>query len=282
MTSSIKVAAAHLAVGAADGPDFAAATVAVAAAANAGARLLLLPELFAWPFFPLDDPQAWSGVAEAMDGPTLAWAEAMARTHDLHLIVPYVLARPAGRPFNAIASVAPGAAARFVAAKIHLPPAGPNDRFGETDHFAAGAAEIAVFEATGLRVAALVCFDRRFPECWRAARAAGADAVVCPMAGPTQDPKGFFVAEFRTHARENGLFALAAAKTGEETVAGRPFRHAGDSVAVDANGVVLARRGGGDGPGLVLADFDIAALAAARQAYPNFELRRHPLPAANQ
>lgn len=277
MSGPVTVAAAHLAAGSAGGgPDFAAATVAAAEAAIAGARLLLLPELFAWPFFPLEDPRDWGHVAEGPDGPTLAWAEATARRHGLHLIVPFVFARPGARPWNAVASVAAGEAARVVAAKIHLPPAGPGDRFGEPDHFSAGPAEIGVFAAAGLKVAAFVCFDRRFPESWRAARGAGADLVVCPVAGPADEPEDFFVSELRTHARENGVFALAAARTGTESLAGRPVRHDGDSAVVDPAGRILARRTAADGPGLALAAVDPAALATARRAHPNFELRRDP------
>ncbi|TBW38968.1 carbon-nitrogen hydrolase family protein [Siculibacillus lacustris] len=282
MDGRVRVAAAHLAAAgsAGDAPDFVGATAAVVAAAEAGARLLLLPELFAWPFFPLDDPQRWGHVAESVTGETLRWAEAAARRHDLHLVVPFVLARRSERPWNAVASVAPGAAARVVAAKIHLPPAGPGDRFGEPDHFAAGPSEIGVFAAAGVRIAALVCFDRRFPECWRAARAAGADLVVCPVAGPADEDDDYFAAEFRTHARASGVFALSSAMTGEETVAGRRLRHDGDSLAVDAAGRILARRRTGDAPGLVILDFDPAALVEARRAFPNFELRRNPHPAA--
>jgi N-carbamoylputrescine amidase len=277
MTGPVTVAAAHLAAGSAgNGPDFAAAETAAAEAAAAGARLLLLPEIFAWPFFPLEDPRDWSRAAEGQDGPTLAWAEAAARRHGLHLIVPFVFARPEARPWNAVASVAPGEAARVVAAKIHLPPAGPGDRFGEPDHFSAGPAEIGVFEAAGLKLAALVCFDRRFPECWRAARATGADLVVCPVAGPADEPEDYFVSEFRTHARENGVFALAAARTGEERLAGRTVRHDGDSVVVDPAGRILTRRTAADGPGIAVATIDPAALATARAAHPNFELRRDP------
>lgn len=281
MTRPVTLAAIHLGPGSPDGgPDFARAAEAIAAAAASGARLVLLPELFAWPFFPLDDPARWRHVAEPLDGPTLRWAEATAARHRLHLIVPFVFERGAERPWNAVASVAPGEAARLVAAKMHLPPPGPRDRFGEPDHFAAGPAEIAIFTAAGVSIAALVCFDRRFPECWRAARAGGADLVVCPVAGPADEPDDFFAAEFRTHARETGVFALAAARTGEDAIAGRGFRHGGDSLAVDAAGGIVARRASGDAPGVVLADFDPAALAEARRSFPNFDLRRSPQPTA--
>lgn len=281
MTPSVTLAAIHLGPGsAAAGPDYSRAAEAIAEAATAGARLVLLPELFAWPFFPVDDPARWRHVAEPLDGPTLRWAAATASQHGVHLIVPFVCERGGDRPWNAVASVAPGGEARLVAAKIHLPPRGRQDRFGEADHFAARPAEIPIFAAAGLRVAALVCFDRRFPECWRAARAGGADLVVCPVAGPADEPDGFFAAEFRTHARENGVFALAAARTGEEEIARRRFRHAGDSLAVDAAGRIVARRAWHDAPGVVLANFDPAVLDEARRSFPNFDLRRSPRPTA--
>ena len=39
--------------------------------------------------------------------------------------------------------------------------------------------------------AVLICYDRRFPECWRAARQGDADLVCVPVAGPADAPGDF-------------------------------------------------------------------------------------------
>lgn len=275
MSAALPIAAAHSApVTARGGPDLEAMGRAAAAAANAGARLLVLPELAPWPFFPIDDPAHWRHVAEPLEGRTVAAAAELAARHGIALLVPFVLARAEGRPLNAVTLVAPDAAPRLVARKIHIPPRGGEDAFGEADHFDGGEPEVTVFEVGGFQCAVLVCYDRRFPETWRAARAAGAEIVISPVAGPSSEADDFFLCELRTHARENGVYAVSSARTGTETIAGRSIRHSGASAIVAPTGDVVAGLSARDAPGLVLARIDRGVLAEARQRFPYFETKR--------
>jgi predicted amidohydrolase len=275
MSAVLPIAAAHAApVTARGGPDLEAMGRAAAAAAQAGARLLVLPELAPWPFFPIDDPAHWRHVAEPLEGWTVSAAAGFAAQHGIALLVPFVLARAEGRPLNAVALAAPDAAPRLVATKIHIPPRSGEDAFGEADHFDAGEPEVSVFDVGGFMCAVLVCYDRRFPETWRAARAAGAQLVIAPVSGPSSEADDFFLCELRTHARENGVYAVAAARTGTETIAGRSIRHSGASAIVAPTGEVVAARTARDEPGLVLAQIDRGILAEARQRFPYFETRR--------
>jgi N-carbamoylputrescine amidase len=235
---------------------------------------LVLPELAAWPFFPPRDPALWAHVAEPLDGPTTRAAAALAERHRIALVVPFVLTRHAARPANAVALVEAGAPPRLVATKVHIPPRGPDDAFGEADHFDPGEPVVRVFDFAGFGCAVLVCYDRRFPECWRAARAAGADLVISPVAGPADEADEFFLCELRTHARGNGVYALSAARTGTEEIAGRIVRHSGASAIVAPTGDILVHRTAGEAPGVVVADIDHDSLASARARFPYFETRR--------
>jgi N-carbamoylputrescine amidase len=252
---------------------FAAASPLLSEAAAAGARIAVLPELFAWPYFAGDDPSVWRGAAERPDGPTAAWAAAEACRTGMAIIVSLPLSRPGSLPANAVLLARPGESVEVVAHKIHLPPSGAAP-FGEADHFAPGEPVVAVADAAGLKLAVLVCYDRRFPECWRAARAGGADLVCVPVAGPAVEPDGFFAAEMRTHARENGVYALSAVRCGEDRVNGQAVRHDGDTLAVRPDGSVAARRQQSDGPGLVLLAVETDALAEARARSATFDNRR--------
>ncbi|EWY37584.1 nitrilase [Skermanella stibiiresistens SB22] len=256
----------------------------VLALVEAGCDLVILPELFAVPYAAAKEPEAWRHLAEPLDGPTAAWAVGLAKRTGVPILfgmaLSVALLPERGRhakPFNAAVLARPGhAAAEVVALKIHLPPVADGDRFGEADHFEAGPATVGVVEIGPIRLAALVCYDRRFPESWRAVAAAGADAVAVLVSGPApSDPDGIFEAEMRTHARANAVYAIAAARYGTETITGGPVRHDGSTVAISPDGAIASGPSGPTGGVTVDIDPNQIRIAAAR----NPTARRLRLPA---
>lgn len=248
------------------------------ASARAGAFLAVLPELFTWPYFGSEDPASWQDVAESLEGPTVDWARSCARLHGLHIVVPLPLR---DGPFcrNAAVLVRADGTAEIAAAKIHLPKQG-TEAFGEEDHFVAGDPVVPIVDVGGLRFAVLICYDRRFPECWLAARAGGADLVLVPVAGPADEPADLFAAQMRTHAHENGLYALSAAKCGLDQLGARSVRNNGETLAVGPDGAVVSRLTQADGPGFILLAIDRPALAQARARFPGFDQMRPVTPRA--
>lgn len=237
--------------------------------AGQGVALVVLPELFALPYYAESDPAGWQDVAEDMDGPTVSWSVELAARKDVALVFGLCLAgRPDEKPANAAVLVAPGQPPRVVAEKVHLPPRGPSG-FGEVDHFRSSDPTVRTFDYRGFCFAVLICFDRRFPESWRAAARAGAEIVLIPVAGPADtDPLGQFEAELRTHARANAVYALSAARFGTETVTGSPVRHDGETMAVTPLGERLA-----SGRTAVV-DLSAEALSTARNRNPTHRLNR--------
>ncbi|MFE1597264.1 carbon-nitrogen hydrolase family protein [Methylobacterium sp. ID0610] len=216
----------------------------IARAAAAGAVLAVLPELTVLPYVAGADPARWRHLAEPADGPTAARMGGLARRHGLAVLFGLALAEDADRlPLNAAMLAQSDGSLIGLAAKRHLPPPLPGERFGEADHFRAGPAGIRAVRVGPVRVAALVCYDRRFAGAWDEA-AAAADLVAVLVAGPApQDPPGFFAAELTGHARRCRVPALAAARYGIEHGLGRPVRHDGDSLVVGPDGRVLAASG---------------------------------------
>ena len=279
MTVRVRVAAVQFApTRLARGPLLDEAFNDIRQAAEAGARIVLLPELFAWPYFAGQDPALWRGDAEGLDGPVASWAAATAKDLSVSLLAPVFLKEADDRRSNAVLLARPDGEVSVVARKIHLPPAGEG-RFGEADHFSAGPAEVSVVEVGGLRLAVLVCYDRRFPECWRAARGGGADVVFIPVAGPAEEAPDFFIAEIRTHARESGVWAVAASRAGVDHLGEDEVRHDGDTLVVAPDGDVVTVLRRQFGPGLVTADIDLARLRDCRGRFPTFDQRRAITPA---
>ncbi|RVU21242.1 carbon-nitrogen hydrolase family protein [Methylobacterium oryzihabitans] len=247
MTSLIRVAAIPVGPAGHD-PDtlWREVEAGVSEAAAAGAGLAVLPELTVLPYVAGEDPARWRPLAEPADGPTARRMGALARRHGLALVFGLAFSEHGETlPLNAALLAQSDGSIVRIAAKHRLPPPSPGDDFGEADHFRAGpAAAQAVrvgFPGGGsLRVAGLVCYDRRFPEAWDVA-AAGADLVAVLVAGPApQDPPGFFAAELAGHARRCRVAAVAAARYGTERGLGRPVRHDGDSLVVGPDGRLLA------------------------------------------
>lgn len=251
---------------------------AVRAAVAAGAQLVALPELSMVPYFASGPVGRYCAWAESADGPLAARCAALARQCGVALFVPFYEFDPAtGHYHNAVLGFdANGTPLRAgpVARKLHLPVGDdPPPGFNEAAHFTPGDV-LHVVQVGVWRVGVLVCYDRRFPECWRALRAAGADLVIVPVAGSGGDDMDFFIGELRTHARENGLAVVCANKSGDEFLDDIRIDNYGESCVIAADGAVLARRSGADGAGLVTATLEHEDIAATRVKLAYFKHRR--------
>lgn len=252
-------------------------------AAHRGAELVVLPELALTPYFgslPGGVHQDWASAPGSGDAAFLAQLGATAA---VHLLAPFyerdphtgrfhnsaLLTDPAGQPVPAT-----DRHGRMLVTdrKLHLP-VGGEPACDEPAHFARGES-LGVHHLGSVRLGCLICYDRRFPECWRELRALGAQVVAVPVAGSGGDPDGYFLAELRTHAKENGVVAIAANKVGTELLDGSRTLNTGDSCIIGADGQVLAVRPAAEGPGVLVADIDVDQVAAVRRAHRAFEHRR--------
>ncbi|MCX7396990.1 MAG: carbon-nitrogen hydrolase family protein [Planctomycetales bacterium] len=93
--------------------------------------------------------------------------------------------------------------------KVHLPYLGV-DRFTTP-----GDRPFEVFEAAGIRIGMLICYDGGFPEAARVLSIRGADLIVLPTNWP---PGGSYMAEFSINCRamENGIYFAAVNRIGME------------------------------------------------------------------
>ena len=93
--------------------------------------------------------------------------------------------------------------------KVHLPYLGV-DRFTTP-----GDRPFEVFEAAGVRIGMLICYDGGFPEAARVLSIRGADLIVLPTNWP---PGGSYMAEFSINCRamENGIYFAAVNRIGSE------------------------------------------------------------------
>jgi predicted amidohydrolase len=116
------------------------------------------------------------------------------------------------------------------------------------------------------RVGLTICYDLRFPALYRALAEAGATVLTVPSAFTRVTGEAHWHTLIRARAIENGCFVLAAAQGGAHENGRETYGH---SLAVDPWGRILAE--GGTVPGVVMAEIDPAAVAAARAKVPSLQ-----------
>lgn len=115
-----------------------------------------------------------------------------------------------------------------------------------------------------------ICYDVRFPPLFRDQALAGAHILTVPAAFTRQTGQAHWHVLLRARAIENGAFVIAAAQGGRHNDGRETFGH---SLIIDPWGAIIAEKAD-DEPGVIVADIDLAAVAAARGKVPNLKNAR--------
>jgi len=216
-------------------------------AADGGARLAILPEMFSTGF-----SMAPERVAEEPGGPSEEFLASRAKALGLSVLAS-VPQRSEPLPQNVALLASPdGSVVRY--AKIH-----PFTFGGEHRHYAGGG-RVVTAEVEGVRVTPLVCYDLRFPEPFRlAARETDLFAVV---ANWPETRRSHWQLLLRARAVENQAYVAGVNRAGE----GGGLRYAGDSAAIGPLGETLAEAG--DGERILFAEVDPSEAARVRAKFP--------------
>lgn len=239
--------------------------VAAAVCEQAGADLVVLPELWPVGAFAYD---AWEDGAEPLAGPTAEAMSAAARDAGVWLHAGSIVERPASGPlYNTSLLFDPEGTLRRSYRKIH--------RFGFSTGEAVlmGAGREIVTAATPYGTLGLAtCYDLRFPEQFRLLVDAGAELLVIPAGWPARRREHWLLLA-RARAVECQAYVLACCAAGTDG----GVEQAGHSLIVDPWGKVLAE--GGEGEQVVEADLDPSRVAAVRADFPVLSDRLLGLPA---
>jgi predicted amidohydrolase len=137
------------------------------------------------------------------------------------------------------------------------------ESYRESNNYRAGDLAVVADLPWG-RLGLTVCYDLRFPALYRALAEAGASFLAIPSAFTRQTGEAHWHVLQRARAIENGCFVIAAAQGGRHENGRDTFGH---SLVVDPWGKVIAE--GGTEPGVIMAEIDPAAVAAARGKVPS-------------
>ena len=129
--------------------------------------------------------------------------------------------------------------------------------------------DIVVVDTPFARVGLAICYDLRFPELFRGMVDQGVDVIVIPSAFTAITGKAHWEALIRARAVENLSYVVAADQGGYH-VNGRESH--GHSMIVDPWGHILDRLA--NGSGYVIAELDLDYLKSTRRNFPALDHRR--------
>jgi N-carbamoylputrescine amidase len=256
----------------------------VRAAAAQGAGLILLPELFATPYFCIEQDVGFLELAQpAADSPLLRRFGALAR--ELGVVLPVsFFERDRNAFFNSIAIFDADGSNLGVYRKAHIPD-GPG--YQEKFYFMPGDTGFRAWDTRVGRIGVGICWDQWFPESARAMALQGAEVLLYPTAigsepppAPPLDSRDHWRRVQQGHAAANMMPIVVANRIGVERARGGPeelqIRFYGSSFIADGTGAIVAEADR-EHEAVVLASFDLDALRQRRQGWFVFRDRRPDL-----
>jgi predicted amidohydrolase len=240
----------------------------VGEAADLGARLVGLPENFAY-MGPEEGRQAG---AEPVDGPSVAALREVAKRRGIYVVAGSIAEKVAtpGKTANTSVVIADDGAIVATYRKIHLFDVDIPDgaRYAESEVVVPG--DMAIVAPTPLgRIGLSVCYDLRFPELYRKLAGFGAQIITIPAAFTLYTGKDHWEVLIRARAIENLAYVMAPAQVGRHGGNRQTF---GNAMIVDPWGVVLARCP--DGEGVCVAPYRLDRLMKVRQELPALKHRK--------
>lgn len=181
-------------------------------AADKGAKIVALQELFNGVYFPQYIDDKYYDWAEPIPGPTVHAMQEKAREHGIVIVVPIYEKAIPGVYYNTAVVINTDGELLGRYRKNHIPDL---PMFHEKFYFKPGNLGYPVFKTPFGNVAVYICYDRHFPEGPRIFGLHGADIIFVPTA-TKGSYKYLWEIELKAHAIANGLFVAGINRVGVE------------------------------------------------------------------
>ena len=242
----------------------------VAEAAAAGTRVMCFQELFYGPYFcQVQDTEFYSYAEAIPDGPTTKRFQELAAKHGMVLVLPMYEREKAGFLYNTAAVIDADGTYLGKYRKTHIPQV---KGFWEKFYFRPGNLGYPVFETAVGTVGVYICYDRHFPEGWRALGLAGAEIVFNPSATSRGLSAYLWQLEQTSAAAANMYFVGAINRVGIEPLGDNDFY--GTSYFANPRGQFVDGTASDQTEELMVRDLDLDQIEEVRSGWAFYRDRR--------
>lgn len=285
MARTLTVAALQLALGDADERvNIEAVAALVEQAAQAGAQVILPPELFAGPYFcKVEDEALFARARPVAEHPSVVAMQALAKRFGA-AIPTSIFERDGHHYYNTMAMIGPDGAIMGTYRKSHIPD-GPG--YEEKYYFRPGNDGFKVWDVPcdggTATVGVGICWDQWYPECARVMALEGAEVLLYPTAIGSEpydadfDTSAIWQRAMQGHAVSNCMPVVAANRIGTEAEhGGEAQAFYGHSFITDEWGEKIGELGRAES-GVVMHTLDLDRAAKHRAGMGFFRDRRPQL-----
>jgi beta-ureidopropionase len=242
----------------------------IEAAGKAQVQVLCLQEVFTQPYFcPSQDAKWYAAVERIPDGPTTKLMQELAKKHAMVIVAPIYEEEITGIYYNTAAVIDADGKYLGKYRKTHIPQVAG---FYEKFFFKPGNSGYPVFHTAYCQLGVYICYDRHFPEGWRALALNGAEYIVNPSATVAGLSQYLWELEQPASAVANGCYIGAVNRVGTEA----PWnigRFYGSAYVVNPRGKLIAKASE-DKDELLTADMDFEMVREVRNLWQFFRDRR--------
>ena len=239
-------------------------------AAAQGAQVIGFQEVFNAPYFcQVQEPEHYRWAEAVPDGPTVTRFQALARELNMVMVLPVFEIEKPGFYYNTAAVIDADGSYLGKYRKHHIPQV---KGFWEKFYFRPGNLGWPVFDTAVGRIGVYICYDRHFPEGWRALGLAGAQLVYNPSATHRGLSAYLWKLEQPASAVANAYYVAAINRVGTEEYGDNDFY--GTSYFVDPRGRFVGDVASDTEAELVVRDLDFDLVDEVRQQWAFYRDRR--------
>jgi beta-ureidopropionase len=239
-------------------------------AGRQGVQVLSFQEVFNQPYFCPSQDSKWYAAAEKVpDGPTVNLMKEYAKKYNMVIVVPIYEEEKTGIYYNTAAVIDADGTYLGKYRKTHIPQVAG---FWEKFFFRPGNSGWPVFETAYCKLGVYICYDRHFPEGWRALALNGAEYIVNPSATVKGVSQYLWELEQPASAVANGVYIGASNRIGTEG----PWNIGefyGSSYVVNPRGEIIVQASDNKDE-LIVADMDMEMIREIRNNWQFFRDRR--------
>jgi len=239
-------------------------------AAKDGAQVLCFQELFYGPYFcQVQENEHFSYAEPIPDGPTTKRMQKLAKETGMVLVVPMFEIEQEGFYYNTAAVIDADGTYLGKYRKTHIPHV---KGFWEKFYFRPGNTGYPIFDTAVGRIGVYICYDRHFPEGWRALGLAGAKIVFNPSATSRGLSMYLWNLEQPAAAVANEYFIGAINRVGVEPLGDDDFY--GSTYFVNPRGQKVGEAAGDKKDEYIVRDLDLDLIEEVRQQWAFYRDRR--------